>query len=41
LSCFIHGDAIDMELASRFDCGNGDGPNLYRKRSPGIGSRGT
>ena len=31
LSCFVHGDAIDMELVSRFDCGNGDVPNIYRK----------
>jgi hypothetical protein len=31
LSCFVHGDAIDMEITSRFDCGKGDAPNLYRK----------
>ena len=31
LSCFVHGDAIDMETTSRFDCGKGDAPDLYRK----------
>jgi hypothetical protein len=31
LSCFVHGDAIDMEITSRFDRGKGDAPNLYRK----------
>jgi hypothetical protein len=31
LSCFIHGDAIDMGITSRFDCGKGDAPDLYRK----------
>jgi hypothetical protein len=31
LSCFVHCDAIDIELASRFDCRNGDAPNVYRK----------
>src|SRR6266404_4800087 len=41
LSCFVHGDAIDMETTSLFDCGKGDVPDIYRSRSPGIGSRGT
>ena len=31
LSCFVHGDAIDMEMTSRFVCGKGDAPDLYRK----------
>ena len=31
LGCFVHGDAIDMEATSRFDCGKGDAPDLYRK----------
>jgi hypothetical protein len=30
LSCFVHGDAIDMEATSRFDRGKGDAPDLYR-----------
>jgi hypothetical protein len=28
LSCFVHGDAIDMEKTSRFDCGKGDAPDI-------------
>jgi hypothetical protein len=35
LSCFVHGDAIDMETTSRFDCGKGDAPDLYRKPRAG------
>ena len=31
LSCFVHGDAIDMEWTSRFVCGKGDVPDLYTK----------
>jgi hypothetical protein len=31
LSCLVHGDAIDMETTSRFDCGKGDAPDLYEK----------
>src|ERR1700730_6564805 len=31
LSCFVHGDAIDMGTTSRFDCGKGDAPDIYRK----------
>ncbi len=31
LSCFVHGDAIDMDMTSRFDCGKGDAANIYRK----------
>src|SRR3982074_2458237 len=31
LSCFVHGDAIDMEITSHFDCGKGDAPDIYRK----------
>src|SRR5229473_3259161 len=31
LSCFVHGDAIDMEKTSRFVCGKGDAPDLYTK----------
>src|ERR1035437_5775304 len=29
LSCFVHGDAIDMEMASHFVCGKGDVPDIY------------
>ena len=31
LSCFVHGDAIDMRITSRFDCGKGDAPDKDRK----------
>jgi hypothetical protein len=31
LSCFVHGDAIDMETTSRFFSGKGDAPDLYTK----------
>ena len=31
LSCFVHGDAINMDMTSRFDCGKGDAANTYRK----------
>src|SRR5580692_879922 len=31
LSCFVHGDAIDMEVASRFLCWKGDAPDIYTK----------
>ena len=31
LSCLVHGDAIDMDMTSRFDCGKGDAANTYRK----------
>jgi hypothetical protein len=31
LSCFVHGDAIDMEMTSRFVCGKGDVPDIYTK----------
>jgi hypothetical protein len=31
LSCFVHGDAIDMERTSRFFCGKRDAPDLYTK----------
>jgi len=31
LSCFVHGDATDMEMTSRFVCGKGDAPDLYTK----------
>ena len=31
LNCFVHGDAIDMEMTSRFVCGKGDAPDPYRK----------
>ena len=36
LSCFVHGDAIDMEMTSRFDCGKGDVPDIYRKPLAGY-----
>src|ERR1035437_2032530 len=29
LSCFVHGDAIDMKMASHFVCGKGDVPDIY------------
>src|SRR5580692_6502814 len=41
LSCFVHGDAIDMEATSRFLCGKGDVPTYIQSRSLRIGSRGT
>src|SRR5664279_1647148 len=31
LSCFVHGDAIDMEATPRFLCGKGDVPDIYTK----------
>ena len=31
LSCFVHGDAIDMEMTSHFVCAKGDAPDLYTK----------
>ena len=31
LSCFVHGDATDMEMTSRFICGKRDASNLYTK----------
>src|ERR1700759_5056225 len=31
LSCFVHGDAIDMEITSRFPRGKGDASAIYRK----------
>ena len=31
LSCFVHGDAIDMEMTSRCGCGTGDVPDIYTK----------
>jgi hypothetical protein len=36
LSCFVHGDAIDMDITSRFDCGKGDAANPYRKPLAGY-----
>jgi hypothetical protein len=41
LSCLVHGDAIDMEMTSRFDCGKGDAPDLYRKPFTGHWFPGT
>jgi hypothetical protein len=41
LSCFVHGDAIDMEATSRFLCGKGDVPTYIQSRSLRIGSRET
>ena len=35
LSCFVHGDAIDMGMMSRFGCGKGDVPDIYTKPSAG------
>ena len=31
LNCFVHGDAIDMEMTSRFAGLKGDVPDLYTK----------
>jgi hypothetical protein len=31
LSCFVHRDATDMEMASHFVCGKGDVPDIYTK----------
>jgi hypothetical protein len=41
LSCFVHGDAIDMEKTSRFVCGKRDAQTYIPNRSSGIGSPGT
>ena len=35
LRCFVHGDADDMEKASRFGCGTGDVSNIYTKPPAG------
>ena len=40
LNCFVHGDAIDREITSRFVCGKGDAPDIHKSRSPAIGSPG-
>jgi hypothetical protein len=41
LSCFVHGDATVMELASHFVGGKGDVPDYIQSRWTGFGSPGT
>jgi hypothetical protein len=31
LSCFVHGDAVAMEMTSHFDCSKRDAGDIYRK----------